>query len=135
MNTHDENIVETPIQRIPPRDAEFPVIRESSVWAQHCCCAECGYEYTRQFAVEAFFRPEDSDEGVFVRVSPQGTHEIPGEINPSRRRQGLRILLDCENCDYITALEIWQHKGMTPVEGRVVGFKKDGHKHLYGQVD
>jgi hypothetical protein len=41
--------------------------------------------------------------------------------NPSRRRDGLSVAISCEQCDRITWLHIYQHKGQTFVETGGVG--------------
>ena len=84
-------------------------------------CAECGDPYTHQFAVEVYFRHEDCESGAFLRVSQDGALPILGEGNPSKRRDGLRILLSCENCGAVSGVTFAQHKGFTHVDYEVVG--------------
>ena len=36
--------------------------------------------------------------------------------NPSLRRDGLRVWLNCEGCNYLTTFEIAQHKGETQIK-------------------
>jgi hypothetical protein len=57
---------------------------------------------------------EDSNEGTHVTVEDSHVNNSPSMIgNPSLRRDGVRMLLWCENCDATTALDIVQHKGET----------------------
>jgi hypothetical protein len=38
------------------------------------------------------------------------------ESNPSPRRDGIRIMCECENCEELTEIHIFQHKGCTYID-------------------
>jgi hypothetical protein len=85
-------------------------------------CPLCGDIYTHQGNIEVFNRDaEDSKTGTHIVINSI-TDEIvinkSMERNPSKRRQGIRLLFSCEGCEGSTgyqgvALEIAQHKGNT----------------------
>jgi hypothetical protein len=77
-------------------------------------CPSCGGSWTHQRRVEAFFRQEDAATGTHTRVDrSQTTTDSCLHGNPSRRRDGVRIWIECENCDARFDLTIVQHKGQT----------------------
>lgn len=77
-------------------------------------CPNCGSDYMHQRSVSVYFRAsEDSELGKFIKCSSDSVHEISGANNPSRRRDGLLVQLDCEQCNADPELAILQHKGQT----------------------
>jgi len=106
------------------------------------CCASCGSPFLHHIRAEAFSRMEDSETGFHIRTqnltkvnSPEG--EVFNEVttdweasidmnmagNPSARRSGVLITFYCEECEDLTVLSIFQHKGNTLLETEVL--KKD----------
>ena len=96
-------------------------------------CQHCGHNYTRHFAAEIFDRSEDERlcSRLFI-ATPGGDTDMPtgGRFrfnfdanfdassdespgNPSPRRHGIVIEVMCEECQGISALLVWQHKGET----------------------
>ena len=79
-------------------------------------CPACGCEWTHQGRVEVYDHVEDDPDTPSVCVETNGwTAEFScqSDKNPSRRRQGVRILVECEQCEVSTPLVIYQHKGQT----------------------
>ena len=78
-------------------------------------CPHCGCENTHHAKVDVYARmAEDSEQGVHAavdRCDVKVDFDIGG--NPSIRRDGIRISMWCECCDFIHDLEITQHKGQT----------------------
>ena len=83
-------------------------------------CAWCNCEWTHQKEVNIYDRKyEDSDVGVHLRyrgIGQEWSMDSNCKGNPSPRRDGLTIRLDCEQCDKPSLLKIYQHKGHTLVE-------------------
>ena len=80
-------------------------------------CPRCGSGYTHQHEVAVFNRSEDAEEWVCTTVAWRLINqELNTEGNPSRRRQGLRISIECEECGEYSGLNIYQHKGQTFIE-------------------
>lgn len=85
-------------------------------------CKHCGDNYTHQGLVEVFWRDrEDSPTGMRVLSTPTKTEILTDteRNNPSSRRQGIRIQLECEPCAQITWLYVFQHKGQTFIESEM----------------
>jgi hypothetical protein len=79
-------------------------------------CAGCGEEYTRVKGVYWFRRGEDRsscDTGFLTLSGHQGAVKTSNKLNPSARRDGLRVIYNCEHCETISSLNIEQHKGNT----------------------
>tara|TARA_R110000868_G_scaffold125056_1_gene330555 strand:- start:44 stop:499 length:456 start_codon:yes stop_codon:yes gene_type:complete len=77
-------------------------------------CSSCESIDTHQKSVDVFFREEDSDTGVATHVDDNGTTSTSDQTdNPSPRRDGIVITLECEYCPVITKVNIVQHKGGT----------------------
>lgn len=77
-------------------------------------CSSCKSIDTHQKSVDVFFREEDSDTGVATHVDNNGTTSTSDQTdNPSPRRDGIVISLECEQCPVITKVNIVQHKGGT----------------------
>lgn len=78
-------------------------------------CPGCGTGWLHQRRVEVFARGRgDAGEGIHATIEyGEGvTIDRSMEDNPSRRRDGVRITFDCEQCVGETfTLEIVQHKG------------------------
>ena len=89
-------------------------------------CPRCKSEYLHQLAVTVFDRGEDQATcvkttiaGGKVSVDPAGSNEG----NPSRRRDGLTIQFECEECGKEPIfLTIAQHKGCTEIGWRYENF-------------
>jgi hypothetical protein len=82
-------------------------------------CPKCGSNNTHQSTVTVYNRGEDA---AVTTVTSIGREVITGQQassacrNPSGRRHGIRIEMDCEQCPECPALVIYQHKGCTIVE-------------------
>jgi len=87
-------------------------------------CPRCGLNCLHQDVVEIFNRDEDSELGFHITVDLNAVamdQDLSG--NPSPRRQGMRIVFACEQCDQDggscvprpLSLCISQHKGSTDV--------------------
>lgn len=81
-------------------------------------CAHCGDGYLHHKDVSVFTCEQDSDTVRHTLVQPDEslTSEVISQKdsgNPSTRRDGVTIALDCENCQKTTLLTIAQHKGVT----------------------
>jgi hypothetical protein len=88
-------------------------------------CEGCGHDCTHHGRVEVYNRTqEDAPIGLAITIDGQSTMERRGtsgaDGNPSSRRNGLRIVLSCEDCEAVTALEIVQHKGGTFISSRLM---------------
>lgn len=84
-------------------------------------CPHCGGDYLHHGDVHVFSRlREDSDDGTHVVVSSTGGvsagKSLDMRLNPSARRNGVLIKLQCEGCHGVSALSIAQHKGVTLVD-------------------
>lgn len=78
-------------------------------------CPVCGGGDMHQNTVEIFNREkEDSDKGTYVKIDKDNvtTSDDANTNNPSPRRQGMYVHLDCE-CGVKLRLTIGQHKGST----------------------
>lgn len=79
-------------------------------------CPICGSEYSHheREPVEVWQRAEDEMKpGFAILPNGDGLRIISGNDNPSRRRAGLRINVQCEDCGSKYFLGIAQHKGQT----------------------
>ena len=77
-------------------------------------CANCGCEYLHHTRVSIYERQEDAFDGLHIEVGDnQVVMNTSQEGNPSPRRSGIKIRLDCEGCNKITWLSLIQHKGQT----------------------
>lgn len=89
-------------------------------------CPVCHGDNVHHRAVDVFDRDEDAA-GIHVRVDRGSvTTDTNMDMNPSRRRHGLRIRLGCEECNSDSELLISQHKGETEVSVAIVE-KRNGH--------
>lgn len=81
-------------------------------------CAHCSGGMLHQEQVE-IYRVEDEDSPVQKRVVCDRSNNVlidknaprSHSRNPSPRRDGVRIVFNCENCGGFTNLLIFQHKG------------------------
>ena len=79
-------------------------------------CPYCGFEYTHQGDVSVFQRHNDAEkEGLRITAYTGEVSSLPGNLNPSGRRSGIRIEFSCENWHEFTML-IFQDKGITLIE-------------------
>jgi hypothetical protein len=80
-------------------------------------CKHCGYEYTHFSSVQIFDRGEDEKKGMNLTFEMRHGSEIMINQsmlnNPSPRRQGMSINVECEICGKITSTVFIQHKGQT----------------------
>ena len=81
-------------------------------------CSNCGGPNTHHFNVEIFEREkEDSEKGLHLAMYC-GTAFISKDLDgcPSPRRDGVIIHLECEHCNAVTEIAIYQHKGSTYIK-------------------
>lgn len=81
-------------------------------------CACCGSDNTHVKSLVWFRRSEDAHHCHTIAASLSGeTKQLKttNKLNPSARRDGIRIIYDCENCGEYSSLNIAQHKGATLV--------------------
>ena len=79
-------------------------------------CINCGGDNLHHYSVEVFFRTLEDGNGTYVHADRDGmsvSYDDNMETNPSDRRDGVRMVLDCENCDGYTEINLVQHKGCT----------------------
>jgi hypothetical protein len=79
------------------------------------CCPYCGHNYLHHKNVIVYNRDhEDSNHGLVVH-SMDGSITIDDDLNgnPSGRRNGVLIYLECENCGNTYKLALYKHKGVT----------------------
>lgn len=89
------------------------------------CCVGCGEPNLHHEKVEVFYRDgEDAEQGYHVVCTHDVTIGRSMIGNPSRRRDGVRIVFNCEHCDAKTELTIVQHKGSTYLEQGIVAPSK-----------
>ena len=78
-------------------------------------CPACGWMYLHHSRVEVYdAEKEDALTGLHVTVDGERASvstDLTG--NPSARRHGLTILLECERCQATSELRLAQHKGHT----------------------
>lgn len=88
----------------------------SKITNHEVLCPNCGGNNLHHHTVLVFSRDhEDAETGTFALVNKTKVEvkTVPMYENPSDRRDGLRILFDCENCNYILEMSLAQHKGVT----------------------
>jgi hypothetical protein len=86
-------------------------------------CPKCGETYLHQSSVHIYTRdtedalvgPVTFCDGTRTMVTQDGSMDN----NPSRRRHGLSVDMDCEVCGPVGRLTIAQHKGQT-----LIGWQK-----------
>ena len=80
-------------------------------------CPQCGNPNLHQGVVRVYSRDEDWPSRLTqVDLNGNVTQIANAVGNPSDRRHGLTIAFECEHCDLLADLAIWQHKGVTFVE-------------------
>jgi len=84
------------------------------------CCHHCGFDYLSFLQVIVAFREEDCATGIGVVVNKELGFRVSDDIkaNPSNRRSGIIIQMQCENCPEITELSLAEHKGLMIVQTR-----------------
>ena len=83
---------------------------------QALCCPHCESPFMHQGRVRVWQRREDATAGTYAEVNGKDSELSHGNLpvgNPSRRRQGLTIDLECEGCGRYAMLAVTQHKGNT----------------------
>jgi hypothetical protein len=73
-------------------------------------CAHCGCDYVHHICVDIHRRFQEDGQTESARI--YGAGEVSTQ-NPSSRRDGLVIILECEQCDGLTQFSLEQHKGQT----------------------
>ena len=113
------------LMAMPKLDAsKFPIFGDYDNWLR---CPSCGYENLHHREVCISDRGEDSETGKSVWIGGIGdcnsnSLEIKYaetslmKYNPSPRRGGIVIEFDCECCNALPVLGIYQHKGSTCIE-------------------
>lgn len=77
-------------------------------------CPNCDFHYLHHQNVEVFNRTEDANTGTHIVTSFSGASvDQDVSANPSSRRDGITVNLNCEGCDADIKLNIIQHKGVT----------------------
>jgi len=77
-------------------------------------CPACGHEYTHHRSVNIYHRQHEDGDTIITRVSgARVLTEIGARENPSRRRDAIGIVFNCEGCECISELAVVQHKGQT----------------------
>lgn len=91
-------------------------------------CAGCGSVWTHQLATAVFTRKEDAPvERTIIPSVTDSTEWTEGDVSrwdpkcPSTRRDGLCILLKCEESHCLTEIHIYQHKGRTFTDAKNLG--------------
>lgn len=86
-------------------------------------CQHCGSDYTHHKMVEVFNCAEDKQHDRISITSCDDFADNKYELsidqqgqNPSLRRSGIRITIECEQCPDLSKLVVYQHKGQTFVE-------------------
>jgi hypothetical protein len=87
-------------------------------------CPACRGECLHHDKVEVFSRSEDSPDTMTAVTTGDGVTRVEmiassKSLNPSKRRDGLRVHFSCEHCSATPILEIAQHKGSTLVNWRI----------------
>ena len=83
-------------------------------------CPTCGGSYSHQGAVTVYDRAEDESKTQVTEIDDGRIWSQPigskHTNNPSRRRNGVRIVIDCESGCPSRDLVVYQHKGSTYVQ-------------------
>lgn len=98
-------------------------------------CPTCDSSYLHQKRVEIFSRGEDQEKVLRTTVNCISQHTVTEVVenrksgNPSQRRDGIRILFECEECNYNPPrpyfyLNVSQHKGYTFLSWETKGGSK-----------
>lgn len=91
-------------------------------------CPSCGEPFVSHRMIEVFEREEDDAKGLHVTIG-HNTFMTDTDLagNPSPRRNGFRIVFECEMCWSEHELVICQHKGRTFVEFGTINSKVIRH--------
>ena len=99
---------------------EEDVVLTSDHFSHRLICPICDGEYLHQQAVGVYHNPFDSrrEDSQGFLVTPDGecmvhTRLHAGVLNPSDRRDGMRISFWCESSCKVPDLLMLQHKGTT----------------------
>ena len=79
-------------------------------------CNECDSQENHQKSVVVFSRTEDATVEKITEICCITGEQLPSPddlVNPSSRRDGVSILIECEHCGHIGSINIVQHKGHT----------------------
>jgi hypothetical protein len=85
---------------------------------QTLLCPRCHSNYLHHGAVTVYERKREDDVATMVSTVEDGlvgSGAVDNPPNPSRRRSGLAIDFDCEECGDGIQLTVAQHKGLTLV--------------------
>jgi len=105
------------------------------------CCPNCGESALHHISVTMYNRLKEDGESTYCHaeiVSQQGygdtgttalvtQHTSNNSNNPSLRRSGLRIALECEICETLSDFCLAQHKGQTHIWMEILEGKFYGH--------
>lgn len=86
-------------------------------------CPACGHSFTQHGQIDVYDRSEDA-RGVHTRIDGSVTIDTNMAGNPSSRRHGLTIAVECEGCGAESLLGLEQHKGQTFLRWLRVGPKQ-----------
>ena len=105
------------------------LITEDNVLA----CPNCTSAYygLHQFSADVFFRAEDAKNIKGLHINHLNEVSESQVHNPSSRRSGLTIRFWCEQCDVLSSLNIYQHKGCTYIEFHAGADKPEDFEHHY----
>jgi hypothetical protein len=85
-------------------------------------CPICRAQDMHQRGVAVFYREQEDAPTTMIAVDGLAiTLALDSPENPSLRRDGLTIDMECEHCLGISAFAIWQHKGGTFLAWAKVG--------------
>lgn len=80
-------------------------------------CPHCMSDYLHQISVNVYEKKEDETDPLRICISEGEVIIVKdNEGNPSPRRDGLCIIFECEGCDNLSKLNIFQHKGCTYIQ-------------------
>jgi len=88
--------------------------KKKKVYEYNVMCPCCNSNNMHQGNVGIYNRVEDAETGTHVEVDGDKVtvdKDLTG--NPSKRRQGISIVMSCEECGSDNILNIYQHKGLT----------------------
>ena len=113
------------VRMIPPRGTLVELAHGDAYGGRRLKCPYCTDTMTHHNEVHVYNRCEDDRKGMhtYVPTYPDRRAVSDGNMagNPSSRRSGIRIVIDCECCGRQSALCIVQHKGTTYLRWDPVG--------------
>ena len=84
-------------------------------------CPGCGQPNLHHESVEVYERDREDSETGIKAVMKRGLQVSRDMMdNPSRRRNGVRMVFNCEHCDAISDLTVIQHKGTTYLDQKIL---------------